>query len=157
MSAAGQTMDSEEHPVMPACDDRTVGREQSLGVTMSCSGGPGSLAHWMTSYKFLNAVPDFDGISIDMHQPMAHSTGAPSVQKNQLDRVKIEARPQNMLTSWWPPLLKTVTRVRSGRSSPGCYHQQHAALLIPFRRAYALEVYAPTSLCAQCLDYERGL
>ena len=93
---------------MPACDDRTsdaVKREQLLGVTMWCTGG--SLAHWMTSYKFLNAVPGFDGISIDMHQPMAHS-GTPSTQKNQLGSVKIETRPKNMLTSRRSPLVKTV-------------------------------------------------
>lgn len=105
---AAQTMTSQEHPAMPAFDDRTndtVKKEQLLDVTMWCTSS--TPAHWMTSYKFFNAVPNLDGISIDMHQPMAH-VGTPTGQENQLGTVKIEARPKNMLTSRRSPMIKTV-------------------------------------------------
>lgn len=97
------------HPVEPALADRTsdaVKTQQLRDVTVWCTGG--NPAHWVTSYRFSNIVPNLDGISVDMHKPMAHENTSAGT-KNHFGTVKIEERPKDKLMSKRSPIYHTIS------------------------------------------------
>ncbi|KAI0375158.1 hypothetical protein BV20DRAFT_960239 [Pilatotrama ljubarskyi] len=94
-----------DHPLRPPLLDSTDSIDKAqeiLEITLWCTAGMPN--HWITSYKYTSSIKKgpnnqlYEGVSLDMHQPLAH-VYHPSGQGNIYGCLHISARPKNKLLS----------------------------------------------------------